>query len=83
VLSSLKVLKITCVDGKDCHAYCLSLDPSCVSVWHKPNNHITFSADDYDIDGHVKKSSVLDNHIKELDVTVRSEFMQILNKEFV
>ena len=74
----MKIHKITCNDTNKCHDDLKLLFPNVISISHLENNHIIIESNDYDVNGHVLKSSY--NLMIKSD---RDSIKTIADKEFV
>lgn len=78
----MKVLKISCLEGQDCHAAVVALVPNCISVFHLDNNHIAIEDNDYNADGSVKKSANLKSETNKIDPEHIDMINKMINQEW-
>ena len=79
----MKVINMTCIDSKKCHAEVVKLEPLMITLGHEPNNHVLFFRGDYDDKGQVKKSSRNFNEENKMDPIYKLKFDKIAEREFV
>lgn len=81
----MKVLDIVCdeLEADSCHEIIKETDPNVISIVHEPHNHILIFSNDYDSNGHVKKSSVTNTVNNKITSKFSEKFNRIVEKEFV